>query len=91
MTRANTASPMCFISVGMTDVLMPVEKGLKLVALLQSAVECDRRYELRGYAYMPSIEPLRVEFALVNADQLRAPKPPGKTIPSGPLLLESGQ
>ena len=91
MTRPTKPVAMSFVRIGFVDLLLPSDAGLKLIALLQSAVECDRRYDGGNhYKYIPRTEVLSVEFALVHASQLQAPGY-SPTRSRGPLLLENGQ
>ena len=86
MSRATTkpAPQMAYITIGHSDFLLDASKAMKVAELMQHAFDCDKSYEDRGYVYTPTDQP-RVEFALVRANQVRAPKPP--TMPSKQRLL----
>lgn len=72
MSRAAPKKPvdMCCVTIGHRDYLLPADKGMKLIALLQSAFETDKRYGDRGYVYHLGDQP-EVELALVRASQLK--------------------
>jgi hypothetical protein len=88
MSRPTKPVAMCYVSVNYTRLLMPADKGMKLVELLQSAFECEQDYATGGYTYAPKEEQLEVAFVLVRPNQVRTSKAasPGR---SGPLLLGS--
>jgi hypothetical protein len=87
MTAPKRVVQMAHVRVGYTDLLMPSDKALKLVEMLQSAVECSQEYEpQRGYVYYLGAE-LRVELALVKPSQLKQ-RP--KLNDAAPLLLSGG-
>jgi len=73
---------MCCVTIGYKEYLLPADKGMKLVELLQSAFETEKKYESRGYTYYVGDQP-EVELALVKASQLKQ-----KTNDGGQLLLE---
>lgn len=85
MSRA-PAKPvqMACLTIGHYDYLLPADKAMKVAELMQHAFDCDKSYEDRGYVYTPTDQP-RVEFALVRANQVRAPKSP--TMPPKQRLL----
>lgn len=62
---------MCCVSIAHSDYLMPADKGMKLVELLQSAFEARRDYGDRGYTYAIGEQP-SVELSLVKASQIKA-------------------
>lgn len=63
---------LCCVQIGYSSYLMPADKGMKVVELLQSAVDCKKDYAERGYVYTVGTQP-EVELALVRSDQVRAP------------------
>jgi hypothetical protein len=69
---------LCCISIGYQDLLMPADKGMKVLELLQSAVSCKRTYEA-GYAYTAEDQPT-LGLELVKASQVRMPE--GSIAPS---------
>lgn len=74
MSRPPTPSkkpvPMCCVSIGHSDYLMPADKGMKLVDLLQSAFATRKDFGDRNYFYVIGDQP-EVEFALVRPSQIR--------------------
>ena len=47
MATAKKAVPMCVVSVGYQDFLMPASSGMKLVEIMTAAVKCERGYSPR--------------------------------------------
>jgi hypothetical protein len=72
-TRAVKNVAMCCVSINHSDYLLPADKGMKLVELLQHAVSCDRGYESRDYSYKVHGAPA-VEFYLVKPSQIVMPQ-----------------
>jgi hypothetical protein len=72
-TRAAKNAAMCCVSIDHNDFLLPADKGMKLVELLQHAVCCDRHYESRDYSYKVHDAPA-VEFYLVKPSQIVMPQ-----------------
>jgi hypothetical protein len=70
LTAAKKAVAMCCVSIGHQDYLLPADKGMKLVELLQSAFETEQRYVERGYIYYVGEQPA-VALALVRAAQIK--------------------
>ena len=76
MTRVTKrAVSMCCIRIGYQHYLMPADKGLKVIDLLQAAFECREEYGERNYLYYPQEGQPQVELKLVRQEQLRAPMP----------------
>lgn len=80
---------MCVVRIGFECLLLPASKGLRVVELLQGAIELERLYEQRIDAYTVK-EEVPVEYQSIKASQLRArqttpTEPPAQR---GPLLLE---
>lgn len=75
MSRAplKKAVAMCCVTIGHQDFLLPADKGMKLVEIMQSAFSAEKRYGDRAYAYYLGDQPA-VELALVRESQLK-PKP----------------
>lgn len=81
--------PLCCISIGYhVELILPTDKGMKLVDILQSSFVCNKSYEDRGYVYRPEDEAPRVEFETVSPKQIRAKTTPQR---AGTLLLENDQ
>lgn len=83
-TRATKPVPMCCVQIGYESYLLPSDKGMKVVELMQSAFTCERNYGPTGFTYQ-AVEQPNVEFALVRANQVVAPKGDSKC---APLALE---
>lgn len=75
----------CCVSIGYDSFIMPADKGMKVVELLQSAFKCNKDYAERGYVYTVGSQP-EVELALVRSDQVRAP---AEQSSSAPLRLSA--
>jgi hypothetical protein len=89
MSRPVKPVPMCCVSIGYhVELIMPTDKGMKLVDILQSSFVCKKDYEERGYVYRPEDEAPCVEFATVSPKQIRAMTTPRR---AGTLLLENDQ
>lgn len=71
MTAPKKAVPMCCVSIDYRSYLMPVDKGMKLVELMQFAFETDPSYGDRSYTYHIGDQPA-VQFTLVKPAQIRA-------------------
>lgn len=77
MSRAPAkAVPLAFVEIGIVDLLMPLDKSLQLVALMQHAVTCRLHYsEDHQQQYIPGTTP-DVRIVNVRPDQLVAPIQP---------------
>lgn len=64
---------MCCVTVGHSDYLLPANKGMELVKLMQEAFACRDRYEDGNYVY-DVLEQPRVELKLVRPNQIRMPQ-----------------
>jgi hypothetical protein len=69
---ATKPTQLCCISIGYMDYLMPMDKGLKLMELMQYAVEVDKRYEDRGYEFLVKEQP-RCGIEMVKPSQVKTP------------------
>jgi hypothetical protein len=91
MSRAAKNVPMCVVNIGYhCDLLMPADKGMKLVTLLQESIFVSRKYESRiGDKFIAGDAP-EVQYSSVKADQVVMPSATlTPTRRKGPLLLES--
>lgn len=61
----------CCVTIGFEHYLLPLDKGLKLVDLLQNAVQCEKHYE-SGYEYSVR-EQAECSLVMVKASQIRTP------------------
>ncbi len=73
MTRAKPAVQMACVSIDYQDFLLPADKAMKVLALMQEAAKCDHRYRERTEVFEVGEEPLRLALKLINADQIRMP------------------
>lgn len=67
-SKAKTVS-MCVVRIDLTDLVMPLAAGLKVVELLQGSVICERSYQLEP-TYQLGDQP-RTELTTVKPSQLR--------------------
>lgn len=74
MATTKKAVTLCCVTVGYQSFLMPADKGLRVVELLQSAVECRERYDDREQFYDVEEQP-RVILAMVKPSQVRQATP----------------
>ena len=80
MPRPAKPAPMCCVSIGFQDVLLPFAAGMKLVELLQNAVATQKRFDDRAYQYVVG-EQIGVEVVAVKPSQV--------VMPSGAPRLEN--
>ncbi|MEI7036462.1 hypothetical protein [Fulvimonas yonginensis] len=82
--------PMCAVKIGYYTYLMPATAGMKLVQLLQQAVECEEHYEDAGYVYVAG-DQVNVSYRNVRNGQIRMPSgsmtPARRSLPSLPRQL----
>lgn len=76
MKQPQKSVQMCCVTLGYTNYVMPADKGMKVVALMQSAVSCSEEYEDQQWIYRTDEEPKAVEFKLIQQGQLRGPMAP---------------
>ena len=72
MATKNQATQLCCISIGYHELLLPVDAGLKVIALLQNAVQCRSGFSDRR-TYIVNPDPLVIEMAVVNRSQVVEP------------------
>lgn len=77
MSRAPAKqAPLAFVEIGIVDLMMPLNKALELVALMQHAVTCSPTYdEHHRQRYIPGTTP-DVRIVNVRPDQVVAPVSP---------------
>jgi hypothetical protein len=83
MAKAAAPKPLCCVSIGYQDLLMPATEGMKLVELLRHAVECNRSYDRRE-TFVVSEKELDVRYCSVSANQVVMPAQPGREFPGLP-------
>ena len=72
MPRPAKPVPMCCVSIGFQDVLLPFPAGMKLVELMQNAVATQKHFDGRAYQYVVG-DQLGVEFVSVKPNQIVMP------------------
>ena len=72
MSRPAKPVPMCCVSIGHQDVLLPFAAGMKLVELMQNAVGTRKRFSGLEYQYIVG-DQLNVEFVSVKPNQVVMP------------------
>ena len=77
------SKPLCCVSIGYQDLLMPAAEGMKLVELLRHAAACERRYD-EGEAFVVSERELEVRYCSVSANRVVMPTPAGREFPGLP-------
>lgn len=74
--RAGTT--LCSVSIGHRDFVMPLDKGLKLIALLKDATECDRESRSPDYKvfyYVSRSQPAISMEVLAEGQFKKTPSP----------------
>lgn len=84
MTAPKKPVHMACVRIEFIELLMPADKAMKVVELLQSAFVCNREYGERNYKYHIGDQPA-VDLSLVKPGQIVAP---AKATPT--KLLGSG-
>lgn len=79
---------MCVVSVDFQYLMLPADKGMKLVELLQSAVRVEPEYRDRDYSYQVGDQP-SVEYKSVKASQVRMPNRGGSGTADRPTSIGS--
>lgn len=74
-TRSAKTAQICCVTIGYRTYLLPIDKGMKLVELMASALECSEQYAGGRMTYTPGEAP-RVEFTTVKPDQITTPLAP---------------
>ncbi|MGE0446164.1 MAG: hypothetical protein AB7P99_13125 [Vicinamibacterales bacterium] len=78
---------MCCVRFGWrAELLLPADKAMKLVELLQQAALCERNYDGAGYVFVVQEQP-EVELITVKASQIRMPQPSPASVSSQVLRL----
>jgi hypothetical protein len=91
MTTAKKPATMCCVNVGYSNTyLLPIDKGMKLVELLQSAFECEREYGSLHPKYTVGQQPSHISLEIVRPEQLRHPDPK-QPAGAAPLLQLEGR
>lgn len=61
---------MCCVTIGYHEYLLPADKGMKLVEILQLAFQTEKQYGASGFVYYVGDQP-EVGLNLVKASQLK--------------------
>ena len=69
---ARTVKPMCCVSIGYQDFLLPADIGMKLVALMNDAICTKKHYMDKGFVYAVGEQP-SVEYVSVRTNQVIVP------------------
>ena len=72
MARPAKPVPMCCVSIGYQDFLLPFSAGMKLVELMQNSVVTRKNFDGRAYQYPVGDQP-NVEFVAVKPSQIVMP------------------
>lgn len=72
MPRHAKPVPMCCVSIGYQDFLLPFAAGMKLVELMQHAVVTQKHFGGRTYQYFVGDQP-SAEFVAVKPNQIVMP------------------
>lgn len=86
MPRNTPTGSLCVVNIGFhVELLMPVNKGLELVKLLQSSVVVKTDYTGRGATtyYVAQGVP-EVMCSTIRAEQVRRPTDPARTLTHNP-------
>lgn len=73
-----TTKAMCHVAIGYQDFILSAADGMKLVAILQNAVEADRDFGEVADIYRVKEQP-RVVFRLIKAEQIVMPEGVART------------
>lgn len=73
MSRVKPQQMAC-VTIGYIDFLLPADKAMKVLPLLQEAVRCQEAYEERSEVFRVDPDPMRLEIKLIRADQVRMPQ-----------------
>lgn len=83
--KITASQPMCVVSIGYGDYLMPMTAATKVAELMAKAVEVDEKFAVRASTYFTKGS-ARVELKVVRPEQVRtgdAPVDDGDTIDNG--------
>lgn len=61
---------MCCVTIGYDDYLLPADKGMRLVDLMQHAVRCDRQYA-EGKIWIIDADQPEISMTIVKPSQVR--------------------
>lgn len=82
-TRPPKQVPMCCVSIGYQSFLMSADDGMRLVKVMQNAIECTETF-MHGQVFCPREEQPSIEMKLVRPAQIiREVKKPTLAIGDG--------
>lgn len=84
MATRTKSQPMCIITIGFQNLLLPISDGMKVVQLLSQAIDCEQQYEGGGEFTYVVHEQVDVGLKTVQPRQIREID---RTSPARPLLL----
>lgn len=85
---ATNTKDLCCIQIGYRSLLLPADKGLKAMALLQGALEVNEHYKDGEHTYEID-EPIQLRLEMVRASQVRRAAPQsGAPVQRGLLTVE---
>lgn len=80
---------LCCVTIDYTSLLLPAEKGIRLVELLRGAIRCERGFNRdRDYQMLDEAE---VQYESVKASQVRMRQSADAPEPASPLRLTGRQ
>ncbi|EHP39403.1 hypothetical protein OR16_31619 [Cupriavidus basilensis OR16] len=74
MATAKKAVPMCIVSIGFQDYLLPAASGMKLVDIMTSAVECEKSGYLPVRVVIGEQPEVKLEMVKPQHIRQRAPR-----------------
>lgn len=80
MMATKKTAPMCVVTIGYQEFLLPAANGLKIVQLMTGALQVDARYD-KGRVYELRDEAVEVEYVSVDSRQVRARRSRGESAP----------
>lgn len=74
MATKSPAQPLCVVSIGYSEYLLPMPAAMKIAELMAKAVKVKEAFALRGSTYTTA-GPVSVEVKVVQSHQIRAADP----------------
>ena len=71
---------MCCLRIGHSDYLIPIDNGLKIIALMRGSIECEIDYITHPMKYRATRATV-VELRSIEADQITLPQGEPATAP----------
>lgn len=75
MTRSRATKPvqMACLTIGYQDYLLPADKAMKVMTLMQGVVHCRMSFDHRPPLYLVGAQPVELELKLIQHSQVRMP------------------